>query len=46
MSLLPDAQSNSDSNTDLDECVLCVNESEFLALIDSLVAAMRGVHGG
>jgi hypothetical protein len=41
MVLLPEVQSDLDSTSELDECLLCVNEAEFLALLDNLVAAMR-----
>jgi hypothetical protein len=41
MVLLPEVQSDFDSISELDECLLRVNETEFLALLDNLVAAMR-----
>lgn len=41
MVLLPEARPETDSIVDLDECLLRVNETEFLALIDNLMLAMR-----
>ncbi|MHB1005506.1 MAG: hypothetical protein ACYC3S_07645 [Chloroflexota bacterium] len=46
MGLLPDVQPVLDPHAESENCILCLSESEFLAMIDNLVSAMRRVPEG